>query len=409
MRTLLCLLLLLGLKGFGAVSTPGGGATSGSGGGSLIGTTQGGKLWVWDDFTTGVSSSLSSLTMMNRKIQNLPDNLPLSGFVWRDVDGGTGGSNALTVASGLMYFDTNRVTGIVAGAGYGWHMYVSNGLPAQGYPHGFSRIGGVISFVNTPNVNGQRLNTVFILGPTALMNGGSPGGNFLHCKITYDRATIQVGATGSLLLDQVLPGQMFPSNQYNVDIQCVSNVVFCQVGPYLYSATDPIISTLSGPANGIIADYELFGSPSNTTHFRFHQIWAGQAEPWAVQAAAAANVVGNVGFGGGSTNFVLLDNNLQQYINGGAANVNISAVMLTDTNFVQGTATKYWTLTITNGSGSDKLLSWVGSTASNRWRFAGVYGTNGNLTLTNNTGLIMSVKQNGTNFLGNYSYYSWPF
>lgn len=106
------------------------------------------------------------------------------------------------------------------------------------------------------------------------------------------------------------------------------------------------------------------------------------------------------GTGGANTNFTLLATNAETTING-FTNVSIRAVM----SYVDGVSL-YWTCLITNGSGSDRTLEF--SAVTNRYRFAGTYGTNAPSTLTNNTQLLISGRSLGTNTLIGYTYYAWP-
>lgn len=106
------------------------------------------------------------------------------------------------------------------------------------------------------------------------------------------------------------------------------------------------------------------------------------------------------GVGGANTNFTLLATNAETTING-FTNVSIRAVM----SYVDGVSL-YWTCLITNGSGSDRTLEF--SAVTNRFRFAGTYGTNAPSVLTNATQLLISGRSLGTNTLIGYSYFAWP-
>lgn len=106
------------------------------------------------------------------------------------------------------------------------------------------------------------------------------------------------------------------------------------------------------------------------------------------------------GVGGANTNFTLLATNAETTING-FTNVSVRAVM----SYVDGVSL-YWTCLITNGSGSDRTLEF--SAVTNRFRFAGTYGTNAPSVLTNATQLLISGRSLGTNTLIGYSYFAWP-
>jgi len=106
------------------------------------------------------------------------------------------------------------------------------------------------------------------------------------------------------------------------------------------------------------------------------------------------------GVGGANTNFTLLSTQPEVYING-FTNVSIRAVMGYSDSLVD-----YWSCNITNGSGSDRTLEF--SAVTNRYRFAGTYGTNAPSVLTNATRLEISGRQQGTNVQVVYSYFAWP-
>lgn len=106
------------------------------------------------------------------------------------------------------------------------------------------------------------------------------------------------------------------------------------------------------------------------------------------------------GVGGANTNFTLLATNVETTING-FTNVSLRAVM----SYVDGVSL-YSTVLITNGSGSDRTLEF--SAVTNRYRFAGTYGTNAPTVLTNATQLLLSLRSLGTNTLVGYSYFPWP-
>jgi hypothetical protein len=106
------------------------------------------------------------------------------------------------------------------------------------------------------------------------------------------------------------------------------------------------------------------------------------------------------GTGGANTNFTIFAGTQDAYING-FTNVSIRAVM----QYLAGTP-KYWNLTITNGSGSDRTLEF--SSVTNRYRFAGTYGTNAPSVLTNATQLLVSGRSDGTNTTVGYQYFAWP-
>ncbi len=106
------------------------------------------------------------------------------------------------------------------------------------------------------------------------------------------------------------------------------------------------------------------------------------------------------GVGGANTNFTLFATGGDVYING-FTNVSIRAVM----QYVS-TVPLYWTATITNGSGSDRTLEF--SSVTNRYRFAGTYGTNAPSVLTNGTQILIAGRSDGTNTLVGYTYFAWP-
>ena len=106
------------------------------------------------------------------------------------------------------------------------------------------------------------------------------------------------------------------------------------------------------------------------------------------------------GTGGALTNHTLLVTVPEQWING-YTNVSIRLAAGYST-----TVTRYWTLTITNLSGSDRTLEF--SQVTNAWRFQGTYGTNAPNTLTNGTALVLSGKNRNTNNQVAYTYFKFP-
>lgn len=106
------------------------------------------------------------------------------------------------------------------------------------------------------------------------------------------------------------------------------------------------------------------------------------------------------GVGGANTNYTLLAGQGHRYING-FTNVSLRARM----GAAAGTI-EYWNLSITNISGTDRTIEF--SPVTNRWRFAGTYGTNAPSVLTNGTALEISAKSDGTNTQVGYSYFAAP-
>lgn len=106
------------------------------------------------------------------------------------------------------------------------------------------------------------------------------------------------------------------------------------------------------------------------------------------------------GVGGANTNFTIVLPAPESVING-FTNVSVRAVMNTDT-----TKAYYWSLLITNGSGTDRTFEF--SAVTNRVRWSGTYGTNAPNTLTNGTQLLISGRSLGTNTVVGYSYFPWP-
>lgn len=159
---------------------------------------------------------------------------------------------------------------------------------------------------------------------------------------------------------------------------------------YLSGATSALQTQLNGKQNGQ-TNANQFGASTTLT---------------IKKSALATNLVNLFepvvvsGTGGANTNFTLQAIEPEVSING-FTNVSIRAVMQTDPTFAA-----YLNVTITNLSGSDRTLEF--SAVTNRWRFAGVYGTNAPSVLTNNTALLMSLRCLGTNTLVGYSYFAAP-
>jgi hypothetical protein len=132
---------------------------------------------------------------------------------------------------------------------------------------------------------------------------------------------------------------------------------------------------------------------------KVHSSSAGQVV-WTNGSPTIFTPVAISGVGGANTNFTLLATQPEVYING-FTNVSIRGVMGYNDSTVA-----YWTCVITNGSGSDRTLEF--SAVTNRYRFAGTYGTNAPATITNNTTLEISGRQVGTNVFVAYGYFAWP-
>lgn len=119
-----------------------------------------------------------------------------------------------------------------------------------------------------------------------------------------------------------------------------------------------------------------------------------------LDTTAAVTPVLLTGTGGALTNYTLLAGQVETLING-FTNVSIRAVMQTDPALV-----KYWTCTITNGSGTDRTFEF--SAVTNRVRWSGTYGTNAPNRLTNAMQLMLAGRSHGTNTVIGYTYFAWP-
>lgn len=153
----------------------------------------------------------------------------------------------------------------------------------------------------------------------------------------------------------------------------------------LHAETNYFLAVLGDGTNAVIRKT----NPTNTV-----EILKGQ-QNWNAETTALLS-----GTGGALTNYTLLAYQTDRYING-FTNVSIRAVM----GYNPGRPS-YWNVVITNGSGTSRTLEF--SAVTNRWRFAGTYGTNAPNTLTNNTALLLSGRSDGTNTLLSYSYFAWP-
>lgn len=107
------------------------------------------------------------------------------------------------------------------------------------------------------------------------------------------------------------------------------------------------------------------------------------------------------GVGGANTNFTLQAQQPEVVINA-FTNVCLNAIMSYDPGRVD-----YVNLTMTNGSGSDRTFQFQATTNHVRW--AGVYGTNAPVIITNATALTISFRIQGTNVNpAGYTYFAIP-
>ncbi len=71
------------------------------------------------------------------------------------------------------------------------------------------------------------------------------------------------------------------------------------------------------------------------------------------------------------------------------------------------TTVQRWSISLTNGSGTDRTLQFVATT--NAWRFLGPTGlTNAPSLVTNLTQVVLNGVSRGTNTLVKYEFYAWP-
>ena len=111
----------------------------------------------------------------------------------------------------------------------------------------------------------------------------------------------------------------------------------------------------------------------------------------------ASEVIAGAGNGNTNYTFVTTTNSLNDFYLG-SSNVNIVANMYFPLGYPV-----YWNAYITNLSANTWGISF--SAVTNRWRFAGVNGTNAPTVLTNDTCLMLSCRSDGTNTLVGYTYY----
>lgn len=106
------------------------------------------------------------------------------------------------------------------------------------------------------------------------------------------------------------------------------------------------------------------------------------------------------GAGGALTNFTLLSSYGKSIING-FTNVSIRAIM----GGSEG-VTYTFSITITNGSGSNRTLEF--SNATNDWKWSYAQGATAPTTLTNSEQIVITGELRNTNITAAYAYYPWP-
>lgn len=106
------------------------------------------------------------------------------------------------------------------------------------------------------------------------------------------------------------------------------------------------------------------------------------------------------GTGGANTNFTLLASIGKAFING-FTNVSIRAIM----GGVAG-YTHTFSITITNGSGSNRTLEF--SPVTNAWKWSYAQGAIAPTVLTNSEQIIITGELSNTNVTAAYAYYPWP-
>jgi hypothetical protein len=396
---------------------------------------------IWDDF--------------NRSVTNSPGQAP-SGHWWGHATAGSGAalSNYVYTSEGFFKVPTNSIQ-----AAQYW------GLSQNNTNSQITRYGGTFRFRQWPDPNGIIEGVTMIIGTNL-----SLAGNFLHCYFSPQGFYIEKSLTGSFLLSHDYPRgwlQMDALNSFEINI--VGSNIVVRVNDHMWIANDSQIATQYTPAvgqavlivehnhlqNGLVAQYygewgSVYAGPRDeaiTAHFsrggfqygtNFNLIsvvssnviaqnvhlnggTAGSSilrtdsstNLAAVTIGAGLNFDGATisyngsftpsqisGVGGANTNFTIVLPAPESVING-FTNVSLRAVMATD-----AAKAIYWSLLVTNGSGSDRTLEF--SAVTNRWRFSGTYGTNAPSTLTNATQLLISGRSQGTNTVVGYTYFPWP-
>jgi hypothetical protein len=282
----------------------GGSGNAGSGAGAV-----GGQFQIWEDFETPSPITMAGLLARRQNSPlSIPDRQPQSKFVWYGTSGnilvsGFNGSNVSTIANGEWSFDVNKAPGFFdsffggGGQNLGYHLYASNTV-AGGVGLGWSRIHGTFMYTNSGAGNGAELNTTMILGPANCMfspgagQEATPQNDFLHIQFDLFGCSVARATSGDYLIRETYPSILAAGVEYDVDFQAVSNSCLLKVGPYIYSGTHSNLSLWSGPLNGVIADWEVFGSPSNQQKHVWKNIGAGFAENWFYALAQGNKAVG---------------------------------------------------------------------------------------------------------------------
>ena len=144
-----------------------------------------------------------------------------------------------------------------------------------------------------------------------------------------------------------------------------------------------------------------------TALFLSFELLAGAATtitptPLPVSSGVGIGYAGSLltGTGGEQTNYNLQARHGHRWING-FTNVSIRSITGGTTNTSQ-----FPTITITNGSGSNRTLEF--SAVTNAWKWSFAQSSTAPSVITNGTRLDLSFHVSGTNVLGAFSYSSWP-
>jgi hypothetical protein len=217
---------------------------------------------VWDNFS---GPDTDFVGFGQRKLNRIPDGQP---YPWYWVDSGDGASNNISMQSGSWGW-TFGTPSMGACTGHGAHIVVSNTTAGMAW----TRIGGVVHYTNTGNLNGCLSASPMLLAAGA----ASPEGfyNFLHIVVAHDSAVLQYNVREDILRFN-FPTALEPGVKYPVECQVISNTAILTVGGWTFSGTHSNL-WMFGSTNRL-ASWEVYGASDNRIVFRWDAIWAGYAD-----------------------------------------------------------------------------------------------------------------------------------
>lgn len=336
-----------------------------------------------------------------------------------DALGGGGGAGSMAFAASQ--FSTNTTVTIISGA-------VVTNLSSRGVTIPTitaSRPAYINPSGNLTNASGTPDGTKFMRddGVLAVPIGSGGGTNFSGVIITnaIERTVLNLGSVTNPVIPWGTTNRIIWSPASNAGYTMSGNpgqLTNEQIIHLTVCLTNAAITSIVCPTNTIDGIPPLFLTAPSTNDFdliydgfKFYiadgQVRSAGTGPFVLQTNATVITpttryvpLAVTGFGPANTNFTLLSTVPETIING------FTNVSIRGSGGYDDTLVDYWNLVITNGSGTDRTVEF--SAVTNRWRFAGTYGTNAPSVLTNATRLLVSARQHGTNVQVGYAYFAWP-